>query len=382
MKTGSHDWTLKNYSLRKGTGVIESDEFTVCGHRWVIRLYPNGKKAQTYNWGAYASLFLSLMDDESSSSNASDPVQVSIGLFLLDQSGQGDHWDKDYWTVSFLKPGGLVCCGCDDYIRRCALESRRYLKDDCLNIRCDIRVFTGQTQKLPLIKVPAESNNIRADFGKLLESKESADVFFKVGDESFWGHKWILVASSPVFRSLLLDNCHHQSEIVVPDLEPRIFKAMLWFIYTGTLVDEEQKAVNYPGLFILNSFVGKTLAAAHQFELKNLKKICESRILGKISAESVAYVLHLAELYHATELKAACLRFAAENREAILESEGCEYLKQSCPSLFVELAYNKPSSSEGGVLDFRCKILSAAMEPFVALFSLLGASDTKHTKET
>ncbi|GFP88469.1 BTB/POZ and math domain-containing protein 6 [Phtheirospermum japonicum] len=79
-------------------------------------------------------------------------------------------------------------------------------------------------------------------------------------------------------------------------MEPRIFKAMLWFIYTGTLEDEDQKVVNYSGSSVLNSFMGKVLAAAHQFELTKLKRVCESRISGELSAESVAFVLHLADL--------------------------------------------------------------------------------------
>ncbi|GFP97104.1 BTB/POZ and math domain-containing protein 3 [Phtheirospermum japonicum] len=148
----------------------------------------------------------------------------------------------------------------------------------------------------------------------------------RYGDESFWGHKWILVASSPVFRSCRLD-CNQSQEITIPDIEPRIFKARLRFICTRTLEEEEQNTINH--------------------------------------SESVAYMLHLADLYHDTELNAACLRFAAENQE------GCEYLKQSCPSLFVELAYQKPSSGEGRELDFHSKIVSAVMEPFVGPFSSL-----------
>ncbi|KAK6123641.1 hypothetical protein DH2020_042616 [Rehmannia glutinosa] len=190
------------------------------------------------------------------------------------------------------------------------------------------------------------------------------------GDERFWGHKWILIASSPVFLSRLSD-CHQSQEIIISDMEPSIFKAMLWFIYKGLLKEEEQKAASYFGSFMPNSFMAKMLAAADQFELKKLKKLCESRISEKLSGESVAYLLHIADLNHATELKVACLRFAAENQDAVLESDGYEYLKQNCPSLFLELAYKEnPSSSGGEELNFCSKIVSAVKESFAVCSSL------------
>ncbi|GFP88496.1 BTB/POZ and math domain-containing protein 4 [Phtheirospermum japonicum] len=197
METGSHDWPVKKYSvLRKEIGVsrfIMSDEFTSCGHRWKIRLYPYGTKDDDRMYG-HASLFLAPWDEECSSVF----VQVLAELYLLDQSGKGDHWVQDLVKVAFVKHG--LMSGHDNYIKRRMLESLIYLKDDCLAIRCKIRVFTCQIQTLPLIRVP--ESNIGMDFGKLLESRESADVSFKVGDEIFWAHKWILVASSPLSWNL------------------------------------------------------------------------------------------------------------------------------------------------------------------------------------
>ncbi|KAK6148125.1 hypothetical protein DH2020_019037 [Rehmannia glutinosa] len=260
MEKGSHDWVLNNYFLYKEIGVkkaIKSKEFTVGGHRWLIYLYPGGMTVDDYNNGD-ASLFVTY--------KSSVPVQILYELYLLDQSGKGNHRD-----------------------------------------------------------------------------------------------------------------CHQSQEIIISDMEPSIFKAMLWFIYTGLLKEEEQKAASYFGSFMPNSFMAKMLAAADQFELKKLKKLCESRISEKLSGESVAYLLHIADLNHATELKVACLRFAAENQDAVLESDGYEYLKQNCPSLFLELAYKEnPSSSGGEELNFCSKIVSAVKESFASLFFSQGASDMMH----
>ncbi|GFP88507.1 BTB/POZ and math domain-containing protein 5 [Phtheirospermum japonicum] len=318
VETGYHDWPLKNYSiLLKEIGVskfIMSDDFTLCGHSWKIFFYPNGVNLESFNSGC-GSLFFAPRDQECSII----PVEVLSEVYFLDQSGKGNHRVECLRKFMYVKRGHMF--GRANYIKRSNLESPHYLKDDCLMIRCKITVFTFEIRSLPLIRVP--ESNIVTDFGKLLDSRESADVLFRVGDEMFWRHKWVLVSSCPVFQSRLLD-CHqsHEEEIVISHMEPRIFKAILWFIYTGTLEDEDQNVVNYSCSSVSNSFMGKVLAAAHQFELTKLKRICESRILGKLSAESVAYVLHLADIYHATKLKAACLRFAAENLEEVVEVSG------------------------------------------------------------
>lgn len=87
-------------------------------------------------------------------------------------------------------------------------------------------------------------------------------------------------------------------------------QAMLWFIYTGYLLEDQQIS---QGPAILESFLGKMLEAAHRFELGSLKRICESRMVDGMCLESVAYVLHLAHRNNATQLKAACLDFAVEH---------------------------------------------------------------------
>ncbi|KAG8378621.1 hypothetical protein BUALT_Bualt07G0004500 [Buddleja alternifolia] len=346
MVKGSYEFVVENYSVCKGgIGVdeaMESEEFTVGGYRWTVCFYPSGMTVDAYNAG-YASLLISLKGE------ATTYVRFLYDLFLLDQSGKGKHWGRSLINAPLevlpsLYHGGQRG-GYYNFIKRELLEpSSDYLKDDCLKVTCTIGVLSSNIQNLPLIKVP--KSNIGTCFGKLLENKKGADVFFDVSGETFCAHRWILAAGAPVFRSHLSE-AHRTKEIVIPDIEPRIFKALLWFIYTGALLEEEQEAFDDSGPLIFNSFIGKMFAAADRFALKNLKNLCVSHILERVSVESVAYLLHLAERYHATELIDACLSFAAENRAAVMESEGSEYLKEACPLLFLELAgySEKPCTS-------------------------------------
>ncbi|KAL7098216.1 hypothetical protein ACP275_09G003100 [Erythranthe tilingii] len=333
MDKGSHDFMVKNYSLHKGIGVgvaVESEEFVVGGHRWKVCFYPDGIVKAAY-YSGNASLLISLVSDPPNTY-----VNCLYDLYILDQSGKGNHKG-----ISLIQQGSNPTIGlkkgdfCGDrYLMKLAdLESPDYLKDDCLKISCTIGVSNSYIQNLPVIKVP--KSNLVPDWGKLLESNIWADVFFKVDNEIFSAHRFILAAHSPQFLSA---SSSDSQEIVIPYMEPRVFKAILRFIYTGNIQEE---ATNDPGWYMPESFLGKMLAAADRFELKLLKRMCESRILERISEESVAYLLDLADRCNATELKAGCLRFAAENEDAVMQSDGCEYLRRYCPSLFFELAGSK-----------------------------------------
>ncbi|KAL7098212.1 hypothetical protein ACP275_09G002900 [Erythranthe tilingii] len=372
MEKGCYDFVVKNYSIHKGIGVgeaIESDEFTVGGHRWKVWLYPNGKIIESYNAGN-ASLFISLVSE-------APPyryIHCLYDMHIIDQSGKGNHRGissiKSDGPVDFLRKDQFS--GYNHFTKQATLESQDYLKDDCLKIRCTIGVLTRLVQNLPVIEVP--KSNIGA---KLLKSKLGADISFKVENEIFWAHKWILAAHSPLFRTALSD-CHRSEEIVVPHMEPSIFKAMLWFIYTGCLPEEDEEAISDSSHRFLELFMEKMLVAADRFELKLLKRLCESRISETISKESVAYLLDLADRCHATELKVACRRFSAENEVAVLKSHGYEDLMKYCPSVFLKLAGSKKDSSYGGGELSSCgKGLFVAEDSPFGMFWPWSASHTK-----
>ncbi|KAL9156049.1 hypothetical protein ABFS82_09G047100 [Erythranthe guttata] len=328
-------FVLENYSsLCDGIDVDEdiyNEEFFAGGYLWSVLLYPAGRTVAA-NEAGFASMYIYL------SSETDDLVQCLFSIYLLDQTGNGENYgtsifDRNPPQISLLRTGHVA--GCPYFIPRATLESPDYLKDDCLKFCVTIGVLT----------------------------KESADVFFNVNNQSFSAHHWVLASRCPKLLS----------EIDISDMDPNIFKAVLWYVYSGGIPQEEEENSDL-GSFVLESFMGKMLAAADRFELKELKKICESHISERISAESIAYILHLAELCHAKELKAACLGFGAQNNAAaagildILGSDGCKYVKKHCPSLFLELAYN--GSYSGNVheeCDFYKKVWSAVNETFAGI---------------
>ncbi|XP_057954654.1 BTB/POZ and MATH domain-containing protein 4 [Malania oleifera] len=337
---GSHKFVIQGYSLAKGMGIgkhIASDNFTVGGYQWAIYFYPDGKNPEDNS--TYVSVFIAL------ASEGTD-VRALFELTLVDQSGKGKHKVHSHFDRSLesgpytLKYRGSMW-GYKRFFRRALLETSDFLKDDCLKINCTVGVVVSAIDCSRLHSIQVPDSDIGAHFGTLLENMEGSDVTFDVSGEKIHAHKLVLAARSPVFRSEFFDGLEEdKKEIIVSDLEPKVFKAMLHFIYRDTLMEDVELAASSSlssESSVSDTLTAKLLAAADKYDLVRLRRMCESYLCKDISVNSVAKILALADHYHATELKTVCLRFAAENLAAVMRSDGFEYLKENCPSLQSEL---------------------------------------------
>ncbi|RWW16481.1 hypothetical protein BHE74_00039045 [Ensete ventricosum] len=290
---------------------IASDTFTVGGFQWAIYFYPDGKNPEDNS--AYVSVFIAL------ASEGTD-VRALFELTLLDQSGKGKHKVHSHFDRSLesgpytLKYRGSMW-GYKRFFRRAALETSDYLKDDCLKINCTVGVVVSVMDSPRLHSIQVPDSDIGIHFGALLDNQEGSDVIVHVSGEKFHAHKLILAARSPVFRSRFFDDSNGQnSDIVIADMEPRVFEAMLHFIYRDTFIEDDVLTTSSsPESSASDTLAAKLLAASDKYGLERLRLLCEAHLCKDISVDSVASILSLADCYHATELKAACLKFSAEN---------------------------------------------------------------------
>ncbi|RLN04495.1 hypothetical protein C2845_PM13G07530 [Panicum miliaceum] len=173
------------------------------------------------------------------------------------------------------------------------LSLEGYMQDGCLVIECDLTVIKEiQVKKTAITsdfdihgaRPPPPPPDLSHDLRRLLESKEEADVTFKVKGEVFRAHKILLAVRSPVFK----------------------------VEFYGPMSDmgEESKTV-------------------------------------RIDVQSVAYTLALAAQHHCIKLKNACIEFIINrNRmDVVLASQGYEHLKRACPDVAVELWEKAAKSS-------------------------------------
>ncbi|TYI08044.1 hypothetical protein ES332_A10G269600v1 [Gossypium tomentosum] len=336
---GSHQFTIKGYSLAKGMGpgkCIASDIFTVGGYDWAVYFYPDGKNPE--DTAMYVSVFIAL------ASEGTD-VRALFELTLVDQSGKGkhkvhSHFDRALESGPYtLKYRGSMW-GYKRFYRRTTLESSDYIKDDYLIMNCTVGVVRTRLEGPKQCSIHVLPSDMGQNLKALLESEVGCDITFQVGDEAFKAHKLILAARSPVFRAQFfgLVGDPNIDKVVVKDVEPSVFKAMLLFIYSDKFPDI-QEITGSGSTCMSTNMVQHLLAAADLYNLDRLKVLSEAKLCEKLNADTVATTLALAEQHHCSQLKAVCLKFAATpaNLGAVMQSEGFRHLEESCPSLLSEL---------------------------------------------
>uniref|UniRef100_A0A2P2LCI3 Uncharacterized protein MANES_07G119600 n=1 Tax=Rhizophora mucronata TaxID=61149 RepID=A0A2P2LCI3_RHIMU len=308
---GSHQFTIKGYSLAKGMGAgkcISSDIFAVAGYDWAIYFYPDGKNPEDSS--LYVSVFIAL------ASEGTD-VRALFELTLVDQSGKGkhkvhSHFDRALESGPYtLKYKGSMW-GYKRFFRRTTLETSDFIKDDCLIIKCTVGVVRTRLEGPKHYTIPLPPSDMGQGFKELLESEVGCDIIFRVGDETFKAHKLILAARSPVFKAQFfgLVGDPNIEEVVIKDIDPSIFRAMLLFVYIDKLPDVHE-IMSSASMCTSFNMVQHLLAAADLYNLDRLKLLCESKLCDELSAETVATTLALAEQHQCSQLKAICLKFAA-----------------------------------------------------------------------
>ncbi|KAH6814321.1 BTB-POZ and MATH domain 4 [Perilla frutescens var. frutescens] len=309
---GSNLFVLKGYSAAKGIGVgkfIRSEKFTVGGCKWGIYFYPDGKSPEDNS--SHVSVFIG-------PERGCQDVWALFELTLIDQSGKGKHEVHTCFNKPFPHTlhnvNGCTLWGYKRFIRRTRLENSDYLRDDCLKIYYTIGVVDSAIDCSRLRSIQVPDSDIRLHIGMLLENVESCDITFNVSGEKLHAHKLIVGTCAPKFRSELLEGVDtEKEEVMVPDMEPKVFKALLHFIYRDALPENELIASSSSVPLVADTLAAKLLAAADRYDLKRLKRICESHMCKDISVNSVTQVLALANRYDAAKLKDVCLKFAAEN---------------------------------------------------------------------
>ncbi|RLN16704.1 hypothetical protein C2845_PM02G12990 [Panicum miliaceum] len=219
---GYHILKIDGYSFTKATPTgdyLKSRPFTLGGHRWFIRYYPNGS---TSEFKDYISIFLNL------DGIVGNEVKARYQLRLGDKVGQQALTLLEVST--FTSPRGW---GYPKFVKREELEKSTHLKGDSFTVRCDI---------VNRQRVPHRGSDGRGrpskHLGDLLLAEKGDDVVCDVGSQTFAAHRCVLAARSPVFSAELFGTMKESNTagvIHVDDMEAQVFKALLYFVYTDSL---------------------------------------------------------------------------------------------------------------------------------------------------
>jgi speckle-type POZ protein len=288
-----------------------------------MQYYPDGRDSDDAGW---ISIVLRLEHIKE--------VKAQFNISLVDQHGKAA---TKYSTQSQLVcqfKGTQTHWGYNQFMKNKDLEESVYLKDDIFRVRCDITVekeiFTEPITTAVLVP-PSDMHN---DFARLLSAGEGSDITFDVGGEIFSAHRYILAARSSVFRAELLGPMKEKTAtiILINDMEAKVFRALLHFIYTDSLpqIDENDTAA---------AMAQHLLVAADRYNMERLKLICEEKLCNHLDESTVETTLALAEQHGCGALKKACFKFLTSpgNLKAVMAREGFQHLRTSCPSVLVEL---------------------------------------------
>ncbi|KAL6908231.1 hypothetical protein ACP4OV_002401 [Aristida adscensionis] len=330
--TGWHVLKVRDYSHTSkgmlGNGeFISSVPFTVGGHTWCMRYFPDGYNYTYANW-----ISVDLCLRRAAASSKDGTVKARCKFSLLGPDGNPDptyvYESRETRTFSAAHPAQ----GSYDFIKRTVLESEtsNYIRDDGFSIRCDVTVTNGvhaSVTKKPLVKVPP--SNLGRELGALLLTGEGADVIFQVGDVLFKAHRIVLAARSSVFKAELFGPMREKvaAHVRIEDMEPKVFKAMLRFIYSDSLpsMAKGEETVMFQHL----------LDAADRYDLKRLKLICEDKLCRRIDKDTVISTMVLAGQHGCQELKEACLAFleSPDNLKAVMATNGFDHLAKLAPDV-------------------------------------------------
>ncbi|XP_072745996.1 ankyrin repeat and BTB/POZ domain-containing protein 2 isoform X1 [Anoplolepis gracilipes] len=145
---------------------------------------------------------------------------------------------------------------------------------------------------------------------KFVNNPELSDVQFRVEGRVFYGHKIVLITSSPRFRNMLSSKlCEGNPPIVqINDIRYHIFQMVMEFLYHGGCATLE----------VNQSDVLELMAAANFFQLDGLLRYCEAQCSTMVDLDNIVSMYIHAKVYNAAQLLEYCQGFLLQNMMALL----------------------------------------------------------------
>ncbi|KAL8621068.1 hypothetical protein ACOMHN_040593 [Nucella lapillus] len=157
-----------------------------------------------------------------------------------------------------------------------------------------------------------DENNFIQNVSQFFNQQDISDVILKVGQQTYFGHKFVLAKSSDVFRTMLYDKRWQQAGLHQIELEEseecqRHFKPFLKFLYTAEVQISTDSAVGI-------------LCLADKYSVMSLKNLCTRYMVENTMSPKVRNALNWyswAKALHMDELIDSCTKTISWNMEQL-----------------------------------------------------------------
>nr|CAH0109769.1 unnamed protein product [Daphnia galeata] len=158
-------------------------------------------------------------------------------------------------------------------------------------------------------------------------NQSQCDVVFDFGSETIGAHVAVLSARSSVFAAMFQCNMQEATtrRVVIPDIEPPIFKQLLHYLYAGKAPDLRLMA---------DEVAQPLLLAADKYDIQDLKDECQMLLRSRITVENAVDILVWAHYHSVTRLAEAALTFVAQcDQETCAGQSDLEEMSKTCPEI-------------------------------------------------
>ncbi|KAL7496848.1 hypothetical protein ACHAWT_005041 [Skeletonema menzelii] len=279
-------------------------EFICNGHRWQLKVYPGGDLHE----GQVSAFVCHLSEGR---------ITTGFGIKVIDEFGKTTKRTPSSKNEFY---DGYNHCGYDIISRSVLLDESENILDDngtlTLIVSIEEESTTVFVPKNPLVKMMREMFNdgTTADVCfevSTAEGKDDDDDRTKRAKTTtpFYAHRSILEKCAPILAAICGSNNDSGGVAVasVNDVKPHIFHHLLFYVYGGSIPEEE-----------LKTHAKGIIDAADKYSIINLKLAAEAAYVQStdISLDNAMDNLLYADSRNCALLKEAVMNFLADNHYA------------------------------------------------------------------
>ena len=177
---------------------------------------------------------------------------------------------------------------------------------------------------------PDEDKGLLHHLKRFMHDGIYSDVQFMVKGEKIPGHILIIQEGSPVLAAMFENEMTEASSriVVIEDVEPDIFRRLLYFLYTGKVS---------PRVEVEDEMIEPLFIAADKYQVEALKERCGLAMSKKLRIGNAMRFLVLAHLHSAKRLEDDCICFIVQKKTVFWELPEFQKLGEKYFKLFYDL---------------------------------------------